>query len=241
MLGYLRFSCDRGKIPANRGGPIPEVHMEDQPSQKMRIRIGEAEFEADGPTQLIQEQFTRFMDVVERLGAQAIVTPPAPAQPFITGMSPTAVSSAGPMAMPGSGSAVWSPPSAVVEGGASGFTPQPPSLAPAPVGEETMGRVFRRDGDIVTLLALPRTSDVGADTLVVLLYGFLKILGRNAVTGVTLAKAARQSGVDMPRIDNVIAKRKEYVLAAGSRRGRIYSLNNRGVAHAETTVRQILE
>ena len=55
-----------------------------------------------------------------------------------------------------------------------------------------MGRVFRRDGDIVTLLALPRTSDVGADTLVVLLYGFLKILGRNAVTGVTLAKAARQ-------------------------------------------------
>jgi hypothetical protein len=35
--------------------------------------------------------------------------------------------------------------------------------------------------------------------------------------------------------------RGEYVLAAGSKRGRVYSLNNRGTTYAEGVLRRTLE
>lgn len=197
--------------------------MDSPGSQKIKIKIGNAEFEAEGPTDLLRDQFDRFMAVVEKIGsspAQAVAAPAAVLVP----------------ATPSSSSNPPAPAANATNGGGNGA--EPPA---APVGEDLLSRLFKRDGDGVSLLALPRTDDAAADALVALLYGYQRIANRGAVTGLALMRAARQSGVSIPRVDTVIAKREEYVLAAGSRRGRVYSLNNRGMQYAEGVLRRTLE
>jgi hypothetical protein len=65
-------------------------------------------------------------------------------------------------------------------------------------------------------------------------------LNRTAVNGYTLIRAAKQSGVVIPRVDTSLAKRTDFVLAAGAKRGRMYSLNNPGVVYAEELLRKIV-
>ena len=52
---------------------------------KLKIRIGEHEFEAEGPTTVVQSQFQIFKEMVER----APTTPPIRQQPVREGMSET--------------------------------------------------------------------------------------------------------------------------------------------------------
>lgn len=196
---------------------VNDTAMDELGSQKIKIKIGGAEFEAEGPTGLLKEQFERFMSVVEKIGGPSVVGQGALVAPAPlvngTGVVTPAANPANPPADP----------------------------AATPVGDDLIARLFRRDGDGVSLLALPRTDEVAADALVALLYGYQRLANRSAVTGVSLMKAAKQSGVNIPRVDTVIAKRDEYVLAAGTRRGKVYSLNNRGVQYAEGVLRRTLE
>jgi|GEM_PF-3709930 hypothetical protein len=206
--------------------------MDEPSSQKLKIKIGNAEFEAEGPTELLKDQFERFMTVVERIGdrpavatGQGALSAPSPVVSGTGTVTPgpasLAVSGTTPASNPGSGN------------GADGSS--------APIGEDLLIRMFRRDADAISLLALPNGDDGGADALVLLLYGYQRLMSRSAVNGYTLIRAAKQSGVNIPRVDTVMAKRKDYVLAAGAKRGRVYSLNNRGVAYAEGVLRRTLE
>ncbi|MCP5328910.1 MAG: hypothetical protein H7A18_10415 [Sinobacteraceae bacterium] len=209
----------------------------DQSVQKLKIKIGGAEFDGEGPSVLLEKQLERFLGLVEKLGPGAVAVASALQAHQAPGASaPHAVAAPGAR---GSQPAVAAeqPSEAVV------VTVPPPSTTPGGtfITEDMLNRVFRRDADAVSLLALPRTDDGGADALVLLVYGFQKLLNRTAVTGYALIRAARQSGVNLPRVDLPLNKRSEYVLAAGNNRGRVYSLNNRGVAYAEGVLRKTLE
>jgi hypothetical protein len=115
------------------------------------------------------------------------------------------------------------------------------SAAPVGISEEVLNRVFRRDNDGVSLLGLPRSDDADADALVALLYGYNRLQNRPNVTGVALMQAARQSGVSLLRADKALHRKADLIMAAGSRRGRRYSLNNRGTIYAEDLVRRMVE
>lgn len=188
---------------------------ESTPIQRVKIKIGNAEFEAEGNPDDVQRQYEAFMEVVGKSGAQlAPVVSPAPL--------------------------AFSPPASAMGAGAATGTVRFEGI-PSGVDDDLLARVFRRDGDALSLLALPTTDEAKADTLIALLYGFQRLLGRSNTNGYVLIRAARQSGVDIPRVDTTIAKRSEFVLAAGAKRGRVYSLNNRGMAYAEDLLRRMVE
>jgi hypothetical protein len=196
--------------------------MDESGSQKIKVKIGKVDFENEGPTSVVDRNFQLFMSIVEKMGS-AVIEP--------EGVSPA---SGGAATAPAAQAAPGTPAPSVASDGAA------QSQASA-VSDDLLPRLYKRDGDNVSLLALPRSEDAAADALIVLLYGYQRLAGKGAVTAVSLMRALRQSGINIPRIDTVIAKKSDYVLAAGANRGRVYSLNNRGVAYAEGVVRKTLD
>jgi hypothetical protein len=185
-------------------------------TQRIKVRMGNAEFEADGPTELVQQQYEMFMEAVAKASASPLAAASSGVTPAGNSISPAAQN----------------------VNGVQGATIPGNSIA---VTDDLMTRVFRRDSDSVSLLALPHTEEPEADALMALLLGYQRLLNRPNVTAVTLMQAARQSGINIPRLDTVLGSRTDLVLAAGARRGRRYSLNNRGVAYAEALVRRMVE
>jgi hypothetical protein len=196
---------------------MAEKDAEVETTQRIKIRIGDAEFEAEGPVALVKEQFEAFMAVVkEHAIPRAKNIESSPDTGTIGAVGGLAVL-------------------------ASGVAGAPATLSEAtPITDELLTRVYRRDGDGISLLGLPRTDQPSADALVALLYGYRRLLNRTAVNGYTLIRAAKQSGVVIPRVDTSLAKRTDFVLAAGAKRGRMYSLNNPGVVYAEELLRKIV-
>jgi hypothetical protein len=116
---------------------------------------------------------------------------------------------------------------------------QPPPPAEN-VGKVDVARVFRQ-GDPLSLAALPRGDMANADGLLMLIYGYMKVLGEQGVTGTTLMKSAKQSGINVDRIDRALDPRRDLILQAGNKKGLRYSLNNRGEIEAERLMRQLFE
>jgi hypothetical protein len=187
----------------------------ENPPHKVKLRLPNgAEFEAEGAKETVDAQLTAFMKLMADM-------------PMPTAELPKAIHPA---------SAIFPSPSSPVGSAAA----VPPEL-PSPLTDEILSRVFRRDRDSISLLAMPRGERSEGDTLIALLYAYQQLLNQPAVTGVTLSQAARQSGLSLSRLDRVMESQAQYIMAAGARRGRRYSLNNRGVRYAEDLIRRLVE
>jgi hypothetical protein len=164
---------------------------------RVRIKIGTAEFEAEGREELVKEHYEEFLD-------------------SFGGSQPT------------------------------GDVNQTTVIEQRKTSSEANGDLIKRgflerDG-LVTLLALPKGDEADADALVLLLYGYSVLKADDyPVTGVRLMQAAQRSGVQLDRIDRPIASREQYVLTTGFRRGRRYSLNNRGEQFAAQLLEQLFD
>jgi hypothetical protein len=104
-----------------------------------------------------------------------------------------------------------------------------------------LNRIVTKDkASEISLTALPKTQNRDADALLILLYGFQEILGRHAVTGVALKKAAKQSGIQLLRVDRLLGPYGDLVNVAGFKKGRRYGLNNQGVRKAQQIIEGIM-
>ena len=173
-------------------------------THRIKMKIGVHEFEAEGPQELVTQQFEAFKELISSM-------PKGPSGPGVmSGLSQP-----------------------------DGSTINP--ATPLDATQIVLDRVFSK-GNPLSLAALPSGDNAAANSLLILLYGFLKINGEQTVTGTMLNKAARKSGVNIDRIDRVIAVyQPEFVLAAGAKKGRKYSLNNRGIARAEEVIRTLVQ
>lgn len=175
-------------------------------THRIKVKIGDAEFEAEGPTEIVQGQFDSFLAAIASIPKQAPAPAnPAPATPAIPGQS------------------------------VNGVTPPPQA-----VGSEILARVFR-EGDYLSLAALPTGDNIEGSAMLALLYGYLKLKNENAVTGTMLNKSAKISGVNIDRVDRVMGTIKDLVLMAGVKKARRYQLNNRGLSRAEEVINQIVQ
>lgn len=170
----------------------------------MTVKIGDAEFDAEGPTEIISVQFDAFLAAAIAVAQKQSTTPAAPLTAEIPG---------------------------------SNDTPPPP---PRTVSPDVLARVFR-DGELLSLAALPTGDNIEGSTMLALLYGYLKLKNENAVTGTSLNKSAKISGVNIDRVDRVMRGVSELVLMAGVKKARRYQLNNRGLARAEEIVNTIVQ
>jgi hypothetical protein len=177
---------------------MADEQAQPQSNYRLRIKIGTAEFDAEGPEQTVKEQFDMFLKTVQ-------------AAPLVPPVNTPAAN-------------VVVPPLDIKPG------------ADPEIPTDITGRVYAERDGLVTLRMLPRGDNRDADALVLLLYGFQIFKGLTSVTAVSLAKAARISGLGLDRIDRSMLAHKQYVNEAGAKRGKQYSLNNQGLAFAKTLV-----
>ena len=188
--------------------------MADETLSKMKLKLGEHEFEFEGDAETGREAYKAFLEAVR--GAPS---PSAPAP------NPSADSAPPPPPLP--------PPPTGSNGGAG----QPSGDV---LENATLKRIFAERDAVISLLALPRTPNAEADGLLVLLYGYQQLKSSDyPVTGVRLMQAAKQSGIQVERIDRVISANEAYVLSAGQRRGKRYQLNNQGIVKAKEIISAI--
>jgi len=176
-----------------------EARTMDETLHSIKVKIGDSSFEAEGDKETIDLQYRSFLEAVMTVGGQP------------QGRSQSTEEDSG--------------------RGQSEAGPQTPGSQPDlddEITESLLKRVFQDNGDYISLSAIPSTEQQQADSILLLLYGFAQLKGEPKVTGVTLMKACRQSGVQIDRVDRVITARDGYYLSGGTKRGKRYQLNNRG-------------
>ncbi len=109
--------------------------------------------------------------------------------------------------------------------------------------EHIWTRVYSKDKNGLSLLVLPSNVKTrNAESIILILYGYLKLLKQDAVKSTTIMEAAKQSGLRIDRIDrNIPASHNIYIIKGGSGKGSRYSLNNRGIQFAQEKLEQIVE
>jgi hypothetical protein len=181
---------------------------------KLHIKIGQVEFNAEGTESTVNEQFKRFLEVVSAVGLNL----PDPSR------------STSPPSPPIVGDAV--------DNGNKGGQQLP---APSDIDRGTLDRLFAVDPNgVVSLKLLPKTDNRNTDALVMILYGFRVLKQQHDVPASSLVAAAKQSGVNIDRVDRTLAVRDDLFQKGGSRKGSRYALNNQGALHAEQLVKQMM-
>jgi hypothetical protein len=165
---------------------------------KVRIKIGDAEFEAEGSEESVKQQYADFLAA---LSARASTSTPPPSPP---------------------------PPN-----GAGAST--------GDVGTDLINRVFKIDGDLVSLQFLPKGENVNADALMLILYGYHALKNQQMILGTQLVRAANQSGLGLDRVDRSLDgyEGQNMVLKGGVRKGTKYGLNNQGKKKAEEMLKAL--
>jgi len=138
----------------------------------------------------------------------------------------------------------------VPQGAGSNGVPGAKAASTDPVGDlkrlpaeerVTLDRIFNVDeNDLVSLKAIPKGENSDADGLIVLLYGFLKMVQKDDIYAPTLMAAAKQSGIQAERMYRIMESVSQYTNTAGQKRGRRYSLNNKGLTRAGEIIQQIV-
>ncbi len=103
-------------------------------------------------------------------------------------------------------------------------------------------RVYMRKDDKLSLNMIPDSQSPNSESILLLIYGYQKLLNLEGVSSVMLMDAAKQSGLRIDRIDrNVTADHNKLLLKGGSGKGSRYSLNNRGLAYVEELLERMFE
>jgi hypothetical protein len=182
---------------------------------RLKVRIGENEFDAEGPPEQITAQFAAWKDLLTLVGHNgrpASTTNPKAGKPAIPQQS----------LLDDSGSAIDDPPS---DRSASIFH----------VDEKRQ---------LVTLRVLPPNGeDRDADAALLTIYGFKTMLNAGEVLVGRLKDALQASGLTPTRIDKIVLAytTNGLVLKVGRGPGGKYHLSNTGRAKAEALAKKLTE
>lgn len=188
--------------------------------RRLKLKIGDAEFEADVPDDKVQPMYDQFLDVLERRSRA-------------NGHIPGQVTD-------------WSLDGGIEPPRRSGDFDVVVRAGPADASDDAIDpavltRVFdlRQDG-AVTLKVLPQGPDRSAHALLLLLYGYYRLKNEQYVLATHLFRAGEQSGISVRRPANEHARNGRFVVRAGQRKGSNYSLSSQGLAMAkEITAKMI--
>ena len=187
---------------------------------KLRIKIGQHEFEAEGEEETVKAQFKEFKSI--------ITDPVPPAGPFanLSGSRPPEVSPFNALS--------GSPPSPLTP------TPHPTSRAIA----DQLEKIVRMDGKKpITMSALPLGEQREGDATLILLLAYKIFWQKDEMAGARLLDGLKRSGYNVDRVDRVmdqfIEGAEPMVLRTGVRRGVRYRLTTRGATRASELVKEL--
>lgn len=111
---------------------------------------------------------------------------------------------------------------------------QPPRL----IDRTLLESVFSQEHEgLISLRTIPATTNRDADALVLLLYGFRRMLEQTDVLALRLKAAAIHSGIPVSRLPSMLEVLVQYIRKGGEKRSSWYGLNNQGVLYAEGVLR----
>lgn len=162
-------------------------------TSRIKIKIGNHEFEAEGPPELVQSQFEAFK--------QLIASNPTP---------------------------IVNPPSSEVK--------QNPAGKQEP---EYIDRIFKTDGRIVSLTAMPQTP---SDAALLVMLGQKHYRNNDTVTGQEVGDGLDHSGVIAGRVDRIMDAfiQEGSVMKIGQGRATRYRLTNTGLGKAVNVAGQLI-
>jgi hypothetical protein len=181
--------------------------------RRVKMRFGDAEFEADVPEDRVQPMYDRFIGTLQRRYRAHF----------------------GPIGGDGR-----TPANAVCPAiGAD--TVERLVVPPEFIDDGSLQRMFdlREDG-VVILKVLPDGTEKGAESLLLILYGYHRLKNEDGVLATQLHRAAERSGVAIRWPAYELAPYDRFVNRAGRRKGSTYSLNDHGLAIAQEISTRIL-
>jgi hypothetical protein len=182
--------------------------------RRVKMKFGDAEFEADVPEDRIQPMYDRFIFTLEQRSWTPHRTLNAGRRPFADASAYIA------------SRFVSSP---------AGDTEAKLSVVPSePADIRQLRRLFdlRQDG-VVTLRALPPGAGRRAEALLLILYGYRWLKNEEGVLATQLHRAAEQSGISIRCAAYELASYGRFVNRIGQRKGSAYSLNDEGLVMAQ--------
>lgn len=173
-------------------------------THRLKIRIGDAEFEAEGTEETVNQQFEAFKELIQN--------------------APRSVSS--------------------VRTASSGPAAMPQTLPELDL--ESLNRLFfkTKGGKFLSLYVTIQGEDRLQKAILLLLYGYRRLLSSEDLPVTTLKDSLEQSGFIVGRIDRVASPliREALVVKAGKKgKGGRYRLTNLGFTVAETEAKRLLE
>jgi hypothetical protein len=193
--------------------------------RRVRMRFGDAEFEADVPEDRVQPMYDRFLCTLERSKGTRV-------RP-INGDGKVSLGTA-------AGASITAPANAAAAASACGT-----ELRIIGSGESVdnglLRRVFdlREDGGVI-LKVLPKGAEKGAEALLLILYGYHRLRNEDGVLATQLHRAAARSGISIRWPAYELAPYDRFVHRVGQRKGSTYSLNDDGMAMAQEITTRIL-
>ena len=180
--------------------------------RRLKMKIGEAEFEADVPENRVESMYAQFLFMLERRNQTAV--------------RPTGTDAKAHQQQPDIEATVG-----------VGSSAEPLSET---FDQALLTRVFdlREDG-AVTLKVLPSGPDKNADAMLLLLYGYYRLKNEEYVLATELFRAAERSGISLRRPANEYVRNGRFVIRGGQRKGTHYSLNSQGLAMAKEITAKI--
>jgi hypothetical protein len=120
-----------------------------------------------------------------------------------------------------------------------------PSPPPGEGGSELppgeFDKVFRRDGEVISLSVLPTGDRAEADAALLLLLGQRQYVSTDLVTGGRLLQGLERSGLTVGRADRVFGDYiPRFVIRSGQHRAVRYRLTNLGLTRAQELMEELL-
>jgi hypothetical protein len=162
---------------------------------RLKIKIGNHEFEAEGPADAVAKQFSDFKEIISKI----------PDLPIVVAAAPVLADAA---------------------------APGPAASGPLPPPVSALNKIFRVEGRVISLTALPGSENEAA--LLVML-GQKELRDNDAATGSEVKDGLELSGFKPGRIDRTMERfvADGLVLTMGRNRGRKYRLTNQGLVRAQ--------
>lgn len=200
-----------------------------EPLHHVEFELGSLRFSSQGSAEVVQQQWLRFLELLQEKSVHTQVHPPDANSRSTDTTDQT------------TDGLTDSSHSSKLDNGRSS-TAGPHGLSAAGDLEASLERVYSQNKEgLVSLRLLPSGKEREAESLVLLLYGYRALRDIKDVKSTELMKAARQSGMQLSRLDRTLAKKKPWVIEGGRGKGKVWGLNNLGVRNAEELLRAMVK
>lgn len=195
-------------------------------THRIRIKVGEHEFEAVGDQETVQRELDRFYQAIKDFGNQPV---PVPVPVPVPAAAPT------PTRVEKEVTISWESTAAVSS------EAKIPWESLAPQIPESLSTIFSYEDGILRLIARLPSHKLARDAALLLIYGHKVIMNRTTVTASDLIQSMRATGYNVHRVDRLVSLfiLAKMVHASGIKRGRAYQLKEPGFQAAESLIEEL--